>query len=62
MKYASVDSVEVCEVVSEWVADTDEYSLCCTAQGRYSFVGHLLSSGGSVPTVAERPSVLTGVQ
>ena len=42
VKYASVESVEVCEVVSEWVAGTDECSLCCTAQGRDSFVGHVL--------------------
>jgi hypothetical protein len=29
MKCASVDSVEMCEVVPDWVADTDECRLCC---------------------------------
>jgi hypothetical protein len=33
VKYVCVDSVEACEVVSEWVADIGEYRLCCTAQG-----------------------------
>ena len=39
MKYASADSAEMCEVVSDWVADPDEYSLCCTAQARADHVG-----------------------
>jgi len=66
VKYASVDSVEVCEVVSEWVADTDEctYSTCCTAQGRDIFVGHVVLSSGSCSrdTAGDSAPTVPGVQ